>query len=73
MPLGADTLKTKILAEMASEGFDVTHLHSFADKFATALATAIVDEFTNESDYNAHTHVSAAPGNPSSGPTPTPQ
>jgi len=73
MPIAIGTLKTKILNAMTSEGFTVTGTHSFADKFATALATAIVGEFTDESDYNAHTHVSAAPGNPSSGPTPTPQ
>jgi len=73
MALSAAALKTGILAQMTAQGFTVTGIHSFANKFAEALADAIVAEFTDNSNYNAHTHVSAAPGNPSSGPTPTPQ
>jgi len=72
MAIAIATLKTEILTQMTAVGFDVTNEYSWANKFAEALATAIVNEFTANSGYNTHVH-SDPQGGSTGPPVPTPQ
>ena len=46
MALTKASLEVKIKAAMTAEGFAITNTYSYANKLASAIADAIVDEIT---------------------------
>lgn len=47
MPLSKSGLKGEILTELQAQGFTITGTYAWSQKFAEAVANAVVDHITN--------------------------
>ena len=61
MALSKSGLKTRIISELNSLGFDTTNPFSFAEKLAEAIANSVVDEIQSNArcsgaDSNGDSH-----------------
>ncbi|MFQ5647485.1 MAG: hypothetical protein ACE5GM_11195 [bacterium] len=50
MALSKSSLKSRIITELAAQGFVTSGEHAWTEKFATAIANAIVDEIQQNAE-----------------------
>ena len=56
MALSKAGLKQRVLDEFDAQGFDTSNEHCWANKFAEALANAVIDEITQNAVVTAGEH-----------------